>query len=96
MFALVMLIAAAIALPLGLIVGHVRKGAFLAVNAAGIGRAIPSFAVLAFAFPLALRYHLPGAFAFWPTPITLVVRPSNSSVFPMDPFAEPKCRSAKP
>ena len=39
MFALVMLIAAAIALPLGLIIGHARKGAFLAVNAAGIGRA---------------------------------------------------------
>jgi osmoprotectant transport system permease protein len=73
MFVLVMLIAAAIALPLGLIIGHVRKGAFLAVNAAGIGRAIPSFGVLAFAFPLALRYHLPGAFAFWPTLITLVV-----------------------
>src|SRR5205085_5595445 len=73
MFALVMLIAAAIALPLGLIIGHARKGAFLAVNAAGIGRAIPSFGVLAFAFPLALRYHLPGPFAFWPTLITLVV-----------------------
>lgn len=72
MFAIVMVIAIAIALPVGLVVGHARKGAFLAVNAAGVGRAIPSFGVLAFAFPLTLRYHLPGAFGFWPTLIALV------------------------
>jgi osmoprotectant transport system permease protein len=72
MFAIVMLIAVAIALPLGLVIGHARRGAFLAVNAAGIGRALPSFAILAFAFPLALRLHLPGPFAFWPTLVTLV------------------------
>jgi osmoprotectant transport system permease protein len=72
MFAIVMVIAMVIALPVGLVVGHVRKGAFLAVNAAGVGRAIPSFGVLAFAFPLTLHYHLPGAFGFWPTLIALV------------------------
>jgi osmoprotectant transport system permease protein len=72
MFAIVMLIALAIALPLGMVIGHARKGAFLAVNAAGVGRAIPSFGVLAFAFPLTLRYHLPGPFGFWPTLIALV------------------------
>ena len=73
MSGLVLLIACALALPVGLVVGHARRGAFLAVNAAGVGRAVPSFGVLAFAFPLTLRYHLPGAFGFWPTFIALVV-----------------------
>src|SRR5205807_8576778 len=71
MFALAMLIALVVALPVGLIIGHARKGAFLAVNAAGVGRALPTFAVLYFAFRLTLRY-LPRPFGFWPTLIALV------------------------
>src|SRR5207302_1596027 len=72
MFLLVMLIASAIALPAGLLIGHAHRGAFLAVNAAGVGRALPTFAVLFFAFRLTLRY-LPRPFGFWPTLIALVV-----------------------
>jgi osmoprotectant transport system permease protein len=37
-----LLIAAAIALPLGLFVGHTGRGAFLAVNSAGAARALPT------------------------------------------------------
>ncbi|GAC1365925.1 MAG: ABC transporter permease subunit [Actinomycetota bacterium] len=73
MCALVMVIASLVALPVGLAVGHVGRGGFLAVNAAGVGRAVPSFGVLAFAFPISLRHHLPGAFGYWPTLVTLVV-----------------------
>jgi osmoprotectant transport system permease protein len=40
-------IAAAIALPIGLWLGHLHRGSFLAVNTANIGRALPSLAVLA-------------------------------------------------
>jgi osmoprotectant transport system permease protein len=40
-------IALAIALPLGLWLGHLHRGSFLAVNGANIGRALPSLAVLA-------------------------------------------------
>ena len=39
-------IAAAIALPIGLWLGHLHRGSFLAVNVANIGRALPSLAVL--------------------------------------------------
>jgi osmoprotectant transport system permease protein len=39
-------IAAAIALPLGLALGHVGRGGTLAINITNIGRAIPTFAVL--------------------------------------------------
>ncbi len=40
-------IALAIALPLGLWLGHLHRGSFLAVNIPNIGRALPSLAVLA-------------------------------------------------
>jgi len=45
-------IAAVIALPVGLALGHVRRGEVFAVNVANIGRALPSFAVLVFAVQL--------------------------------------------
>lgn len=41
--------AAAVALPLGIGLGHVGRGGALAVNVANIGRAVPSFAVLVLA-----------------------------------------------
>ncbi|MEO8106389.1 MAG: ABC transporter permease [Actinomycetes bacterium] len=39
-------IAAAIALPIGLVLGHRGKGGLLAVNVGNIGRAVPTFALL--------------------------------------------------
>jgi osmoprotectant transport system permease protein len=68
-FALAMLAACAIALPVGLVIGHFRRGAFLAVNAAGVGRALPTFAVLYFAYRLTLSTR---PFAFWATLIALI------------------------
>ena len=43
-------IACAIAIPLGLWLGHKRRGGFLAINASNVGRAIPSLALIAFFF----------------------------------------------
>jgi osmoprotectant transport system permease protein len=45
---LAILVAVMIAVPLGLYLGHVRKGEFLAVSVSNIGRAIPALALLAF------------------------------------------------
>ena len=39
-------IAAAIALPLGLALGHIGRGGTLAINVTNVGRAVPTFAVL--------------------------------------------------
>ena len=39
-------IAAAIALPVALVLGHFRRGGVVAVNVSNVGRAIPTFAVL--------------------------------------------------
>ncbi len=42
------LVAVAIAVPLGLYLGHIGKGEFLAISLSNIGRAVPSLALLAF------------------------------------------------
>ncbi|MGZ4665331.1 MAG: ABC transporter permease [Frankiaceae bacterium] len=42
----VMLVAGLMALPIALVLGHVGRGGFLAINISNIGRAIPSFALL--------------------------------------------------
>ena len=44
-----MLIALVVALPVALVLGHLGRGGFLAVNISGIGRAVPSFAILVLA-----------------------------------------------
>jgi osmoprotectant transport system permease protein len=40
------LVAALVALPIGILLGHVRTGGAIAVNVANIGRALPAFALL--------------------------------------------------
>lgn len=42
-----MAVALVLALPLGILLGHLHRGSFLAVNLANIGRALPSLAVIA-------------------------------------------------
>jgi len=42
-----LLLALLLALPLGVALGHLHRGAFVAVNAANLGRALPSLAVIA-------------------------------------------------
>lgn len=43
---LAMLIALAIAMPIALVLGHLRKGVFLATNISNVGRAVPTLGVL--------------------------------------------------
>ena len=47
LFAAAFAIAAAIAVPLGVWLGHIHKGRFLAINVSNLGRALPSLAVIA-------------------------------------------------
>jgi osmoprotectant transport system permease protein len=67
---LAVLIACAIALPIGLYLGHTGRFGFVAVNVANVGRALPSLALLAFALPIALTLGL--GLGFWPTLIAIV------------------------
>lgn len=64
-------IAGTLAIPLALVLGHRRKGGFVAVAAANLGRAIPSLAILALALPLSIRFGFGLGAA--PTLVALVV-----------------------
>ncbi|MFD0146913.1 MULTISPECIES: ABC transporter permease [unclassified Streptomyces] len=65
---LALLLACAVALPLGLGLGHVGRGGALAVNVSNVGRAIPVFAVLALFMVSPLRNA-----GYVPTVIALVL-----------------------
>ena len=69
--AVAVLIAAAVAIPSGVVLGHVRRGALIAVSVVNIGRAVPSFAILALLLPFSLRYGF--GLGFWPTIVALVL-----------------------
>jgi osmoprotectant transport system permease protein len=58
-------VAALMAIPLGLYVGHTRKLEFISVSGSNLGRALPSFGVLGLVFPFTL--DLPGEFGYWAT-----------------------------
>jgi osmoprotectant transport system permease protein len=45
-------VAAAIGLPVGLLIGHTGRGGLLAVGVANLGRAVPSYALLLIFFPI--------------------------------------------
>jgi osmoprotectant transport system permease protein len=66
-----MLIAALVAIPPAVVLGHVRRGALAAVSVVNIGRAIPSFAIMALLLPFSLRYGF--GLGFWPTVVALVL-----------------------
>jgi osmoprotectant transport system permease protein len=63
--------AALVAIPPAVWLGHVRRGGFVAVSVVNIGRAIPSYALMALLLPLALRYGF--GLGFWPTVAALVL-----------------------
>lgn len=66
-----MLIASVVALPLGIIVGHSRRGAGVATTLVTAGRAVPTYAVIALLFPLAIIWGI--GLGFWPAVVALVL-----------------------
>lgn len=63
-------LAVAIALPVGVVLGHFGRGGLVAINIANIGRALPSLAVLALCLPIAFALGL--GLGFWPTMFALI------------------------
>jgi osmoprotectant transport system permease protein len=55
-----------LALPLGIWLGHLHRGSFVAVNVANLGRALPSLAIIALGFVLL-------GVGFWSVALALVV-----------------------
>jgi len=68
-------IAALIAVPVGIAVGHARsrRAEIIAIQTANAGRAVPTFAVLALVYVLILQYRPDLAFGFLPTVVALVL-----------------------
>jgi osmoprotectant transport system permease protein len=64
-------LASALAIPVGLFVGHTRRAEFLAVSIANLGRAIPSFAILVLAYLAFLQLSPSLAFGYGPTVVAL-------------------------
>lgn len=67
--AIATVVASMIALPPAMWLGHKRRGGFLAVAVVNIGRAIPSFAIMALFLPISIRLGL--GLGFWPTLLAL-------------------------
>jgi osmoprotectant transport system permease protein len=70
-----LLIAAAIALPIGIVLGHLRRGGLVAINVSNVGRALPTLAVLILFVQIFGIDEPPGVLAFTaslPTLIALV------------------------
>jgi osmoprotectant transport system permease protein len=60
-----------IAVPVGVYIGHARRFEFLAISVGNIGRALPSFGIVAI-FTVFVS-DVPGAIGFWPTFCALVL-----------------------
>lgn len=94
---LALLAAAAIAIPLGLFIGHTGKGRWLAINIAGAFRAIPSLGVL-FIAVLILLPLVRGEIAFELTTlivlVVLAIPPILSGAYAGVEAADPAARDA--
>lgn len=65
------LYASALALPVGMYVGHRRRFEFMAVSVGNLGRALPSFGILGITFALTTSLDVPGVLGFWATFVAL-------------------------
>ncbi len=62
--------AAILAIPAAVVLAHRRVGGVLVVAAVNIGRAVPSFAIVAISLPISIRLGL--GLGFWPTFLALL------------------------
>ena len=75
---LVVAVACAVAIPLGLFIGHTGRGAFLTVTVANLGRAIPSYALLLIFFAATGQLGFGSAF---PALLVLAIPPILTSTY---------------
>ena len=65
-------VAVAIALPVGLFIGHTNRGARVTMAVANVGRAVPSIGWLGIALPITLALFQRGGLGFLPSFVALV------------------------
>lgn len=66
-------IALLIALPVGLFIGHTRRGEFLAISLANFARAVPSYAVMVMVLPLTLTLDPRNGLTTYPILIAMIL-----------------------
>ena len=66
-------IALAIVLPVGLWIGHARRGAGLAIGLAGFGRAVPTLAAIAIVLPITAAFDPQLGFKLYPTVLAMIL-----------------------
>jgi osmoprotectant transport system permease protein len=65
------LAATVLAVPPAAVLGHTRRGAFFVISLVNVGRAIPTYGIVALALPFSLRWGF--GLGFWPTLVALVL-----------------------
>ena len=83
--ALALLIAIAIAIPVALAVSRSQLGAFIAINTANVGRAVPSLAILAFALPILGLGFKPSLLALTALAIPPILINASTGLRQVDP-----------
>jgi osmoprotectant transport system permease protein len=68
-----LVLASGLALPPSLALGHVRRGGLVVATVVNIGRAVPTFAIVALLFPISLELGFVENLGFWPTAVALVL-----------------------
>lgn len=80
-----LVIAAVIALPIGIGIGHINRGGFFAINASNVGRALPSLGVVLLAYLLLGLGVLPVIIALIALAIPPMVTNSYAGMRAVDP-----------
>ncbi|MEV6028636.1 ABC transporter permease [Streptomyces sp. NPDC052036] len=86
------LIAAAIGLPLGLLIGHTGKGAFIAINLASFGRALPTVGLVVLVFLAGGLSMLPVYVALVALAVPAIVTNTYAGMTAVDPDVKDAAR----
>lgn len=78
-------IAAAIAIPIGLVIGHTNRGAFLAINIGNAGRSLPTFGLLSLIVTLVGLGQLPVILALVVLAVPPILTTTYAGVRAVDP-----------
>lgn len=82
-----LLISALIALPIGLLIGHTNRGAFLAINLGNAGRALPTFGLLSLIVVLVGTGALPVYVALVVLAVPPILASTYAGIRSVDPAA---------
>ncbi len=82
-----LLISALIALPIGLLIGHTNRGAFLAINLGNAGRALPTFGLLSLIVVLVGTGALPVYVALVVLAVPPILAATYAGIRSVDPAA---------